>query len=420
MPINSRSIGLRLFEFETALATSAIESASPSLRHFRKSRLAGQALRLAQLIRGMDVVDVDRLGALASIRLRIDPVVLDTIIDTLQEADLIALRNDKVYERVAQIDFGSNYARIGDLWLSKRPDGREAVAIHALDELVESPKFANELQAFSNQNKAHTDLVLEIGRNAHLIEPINVGRGEPVLLAPMLWDVEPVRFTAAMEQMSLSNLASVVNKIRTLPAGLDLTSPMLTAEERALAFSAVTVGLLPTYPVNSSGGERSFSFTPYSGMLIADATEREILSRARAILASVRYGEAHASWRIRFPIALLIALRDNHGLRAHPEHGQQYAPLVARGIGRVTKDGTMYRFDVIQSPENQRAVKLALELAKEGEILADKTSIETTTEGLRLSQPGSIGDEFHGIRLAHKQVKATDHELEELIEYARS
>src|SRR4051812_12144332 len=95
--IDSRRVGLRLFEIETAFA-SGLSATSPGLRHFVKSRLMGQALRLAQLIRGMDVIEnVDRLVAIASSQLHIDAMHFDDVIKALEEADLVQRRGEKLY-----------------------------------------------------------------------------------------------------------------------------------------------------------------------------------------------------------------------------------------------------------------------------------------------------------------------------------
>jgi len=167
---------------------------------------------------------------------------------------------------------------------------------------------------------------------------------------------------------------------------------------------AVTIGLLPTVPVSSAGGEKAFTFVPYTGALISDPTEREILDRARAIVACVRYGERHAlASKIRYPVALLQTLLDrsrDHALNQHTEIKEQYAQLVKRGVGTIERNGAWYRFRLIPSEENLRAVRLAIELISHGEILEERVRLDVDQHAAMLA-PGDIGTEFDGIRIAH-------------------
>jgi len=420
--MDDRRVGLRLYEVESAFG-AVLSATSPGLRHFKRTRLMGQALRLAQLIRGMDVIDnPDRLEAIAAAQLRIDPMQFENVLETLEAVDLIKRRQGKIHENVRLMDFGENYERVGSFWMQGRPDSREIMTVEALDELVDTPKHVSEIAAFSGAGKPERALVLEVTRNANLLQPISVGTGDPVLFAPMLWDVDPERFERALTQMKTSSIAQVVRSVQQQHAGAELDLMHLSDAERALANRAITVGLLPTIPVNSAGGEKSFSFVPYSGALITGPAEREILDRARAVVACVRYGERHAvASRIVHPIALVRALLDQsrgYALGWHSEIKDQYAPLVARGVGRIEKHGSRYRFRLIPSDENLRAVRLALELIKHGQVIEERAPLDSAHHAALLT-PGGVGSDFDGIRIANSQRKATDDELEELVESAR-
>jgi hypothetical protein len=346
----------------------------------------------------------------------------DNVIKALEETDLVQRRGDKIYEKVRQINFGENYERVGDLWQQRGPDVREVLTVGALDELVETPKYASAIDAFSGAGKRERDLVLDVTKNAHLVEPIAVGIGEPVLFAPMMWDADPPRMEKVLSQMKTASVAQVVRAVQQQPTGAELDRMTLTDAERALATRAVTVGLLPTIPVNSAGGEKAFTFLPYTGALVSDATEREILDRARALVACVRYGERHAVVsKIRYPTAILRTLLDagrDYALGWHSEVKDQYGQLVKRGVGRIERSGARYRFRLIPSAENLRAVRLAIELITYGQILEERIRLDANPSDALLA-PGNIGTDFDGIRKAHTQKKATDDDLEELVENAR-
>jgi hypothetical protein len=421
MSTKERRIGLRLFELESAFASN-LDPTSPRLRSYKQSRLLGQAARLAQLIRGLDVIDnLDRLVAIAAGQLKIDPMHFDDVLEILEEADLAERRGQKLYEKVRQVDFGQNYELIGGIWRQRKKDAREEITIEALDELVDSPKFPKEVAAFSSSDKQITRQVVEVGRNSHLIEEVSVGAGQPVLFAPMLWDLAPSSLTKVLSNLgSTSNLMNVVKKITQAPAGQELDYIVLSDEEKAFAAKAVTVGLLPTYPVESVAGKKSFSFTPYSGALINGPAEREILGKARAIVASVRYGERYAgASKIRYPIALLRALLDptrDYSLARHSEIKQQYGQLVLRGVGEIRKDGSRYIFRLIPSEENKRAVKLAIELITHGQVIEERIRLDGSQA---LFAPGAIGNEFDGIKIAYERKRASDDELEDIVDILR-
>jgi hypothetical protein len=135
----------------------------------------------------------------------------------------------------------------------------------------------------------------------------------------------------------------------------------------------------------------------------------------------VRYGQKYAgASKIRYPGALLRALLDpakNYSLGRHTETKQQYGQLVLRGVGRIAQEGAWYVFQLIPSEENQRAVRLAIELLNRNEIVEERNLGMNSAD--QLSAPGAIGNEFDGISLAHKRKRAGDDELEDLVEILR-
>lgn len=214
---------------------------------------------MCQLIRGHDVIDdPDRLVAIAASQLKIDPMHFDDVLRVLGEADLVEQRKGKIYEKVRQIDFGENYERVGSLWQSRDKDHREELTIHSLDELVEFPQLASELAILSGTSDAVRNQVLEVASNARLIETLNVGTGEPMLFAPILWDLDPKRVSSAVGQLgSASGLKQIMAKIQCAASGAELPLLQLSSIEEGLASKAITIGLLPTFPVNSVSGEKS-------------------------------------------------------------------------------------------------------------------------------------------------------------------
>jgi len=96
------------------------------------------------------------------------------------------------------------------------------------------------------------------------------------------------------------------------------------------------------------------------------------------ILSCIRYGEHFGTiTKIKSPELLLDTLLSypHRTKRPHSEVRRQYALLVGRGIGRVFPDRIIrerYYFELIPTPENKKAVQLAKDLLKVGEIVDKK------------------------------------------------
>ena len=96
MAKNSVRIGLRLLEFECGIAANIDDTNSAELVDYETSRAAGQAARLAMLIRGLDVIeDEQRLKKIAAHELSIHPAEYTVAKRLLMEADLLEERTTK-------------------------------------------------------------------------------------------------------------------------------------------------------------------------------------------------------------------------------------------------------------------------------------------------------------------------------------
>ena len=102
MGIDHTRIGLRLLEVETGIATNIEDKNSPELVDYEISRVAGQAARLAMLIRGQDVIEDElRLKKIAALELG-NPRRYTAVKHGLQEADLIEEANDEGWQACHQ------------------------------------------------------------------------------------------------------------------------------------------------------------------------------------------------------------------------------------------------------------------------------------------------------------------------------
>lgn len=241
--------------------------------------------------------------------------------------------------------------------------------------------------------------------------------GKRIYYSPLLWDVSPKKLAAFLQKATATSFNEVLRKTRTKP-GTDFTKP-----HDPLVIQAISGGILPSYRVHSTGGERLYSFAPYTGGLLTSDEEKTILDKARAMIACLRYGsEAATITRIRNPVWILNALTDparNYRLKPHSELKLQYGMLVAKQIGRVIQAGTSerYIFELIPGEDNLRACAIAKELLTSGELMGEKDP--GATAALHLVN-GKIGHPLREVTVARKKRPARADELADLVEHLRA
>jgi hypothetical protein len=420
MAIDRTRIGLRLLEFETGVASNIDDTNSAELVDYYASRTAGQAARLAMLIRGQDVIeDQTKLKKIAALELGMTVPEFAAAKRFLEDADLV---EDKVtrtgkpvlVEKVERLNHAENYRRVGDLWLvGKDHSQKEEAIIHALDQVVSSPAELNTVDPLRQLPPSDRNAVLEVGGNAGILEVI---QDRQILYTPLLWDVNPKKLAEFLKAANRTAFQQVVSTIRA-KAGTDVTTTM-----DSVVLQAIQGGILPSYRVNSTAGERIYSFAPYLGSLLASDEEKTILDKARAIVASLRYGnEAATITRIRQPILILNKLTDasrSYRIGPHSELKQQYGMLVSKQIGRViaARNGRYY-FELIPSKDNLRACRIAAELITTGENVGEK---DPGTDAAILLVSGTITHPLREVRVAKRKRSARADELADLVDQLRS
>ena len=144
---------------------------------------------------------------------------------------------------------------------------------------------------------------MELGKNAAIVDTVD--DEQSLYYSPLLWDVNPKKLAAFLKKATATSFNAVLQMARAKP-GTDFTS----ATDR-IVVQAISGGILPSYLVKSTGGERVHSFAPYTGALLSSDEEKVILDKARALVACLRYGsEAATVTRIRNPLWILNALTD--------------------------------------------------------------------------------------------------------------
>jgi hypothetical protein len=267
----------------------------------------------------------------------------------------------------------------------------------------------DKIEALRNLRVADRNAVLELGGNAGIFDSVDDERR--IYYSPLLWDVSPRKLALFLKQASQTSFGHLLKKTMSRP-GSDLT----TAED-PLVIQAISGGILPSYRVNSTGGERVYGFAPYTGGLLTCDEEKVILDKARALVSCLRYGaEAASITRIRNPLWILNAITDasrGYRLRPHSELKLQYGMLIGKQLGRVIQTANgRFIFELIPTEDNLRACAIAKELLF-GEIMGAKDP--GGNAALHLVN-GKIEHPLHEVKIARKKRAARADELAGLVE----
>lgn len=397
--LSSLRIGVRSQDIQTSLQGIDLGALNPETKNIR---LIGMAERLAIHIRGADVIDdYKRLEYIAS-QFDIDSLILPRVLNVLEEINWIRVRGEgdkisKVEETVPY--FSDIYGTMGEYYKSSHPSEIEDATLTVTDCLALSPVGEEEIQRKLGLEKNEYEMLLDIGKSGRFLNEYESPQtGERVLYSPLYWTENPEKIETIfnlLKKFGAEKITGALRRVRDyqgfpLPDNLLSGKPSkLLREEDLIIFEAINKGMLLAPKVDSLRGGKHFAFTPYVGIPIE---EKIILEKAMAILACVRYGQHFGSiTKIKYPAAILDSLLESpHRIGSHTEIKRQYAILVGRGVGRIFPDRfskDRYYFQLIETEENIKALKLAKDLLTVGEVISEKGLIPELQEVL--FYPGS-------------------------------
>lgn len=377
--MEKRVIGLRAQDIQTGL--QEVKVAGPATGLLDTTLLVGMACRLAIHIRGVDIINDERRLNLLGGRIGIDSLVLPNVLNILEEAEFASIeynsqgRVKRVSERVPY--FGDIYDRLGEIWGDRNPHEVEQATVQILDNLVDGPRALNHIRSDQPLDDSDFDMVLGVGREGGYLSNFTSPKDDSeVVYSPLYWEEKPAETFQLIEKYGAERIVQAVHRVRTYQG---MPMPDLhanpTNDDRVIV-EAMAVGLLPSPEVNSLRGPKQFAFTPYTGQVHLEDTERPVLQKARAILACVRYGEHLGTiTRVRDPAAIIRALQHRGGIGPHTEIAMQYAMLVVEGVARITHDPyhrNRYNLEIIDTYENKRALRIAADMLQIGEAITER------------------------------------------------
>lgn len=358
----NRDIALRAQDFHEALKETI--AYGPKEVYFEKTLLIGKAAILAMHLKGLIYIEDIPGLKYAAAELGIRSLELETVLRQLETVDFISIV--KSGDNIKRVDirvpeFRDGYQDLGTLWSDLQPSEIEHAGVSVLQQLLSLPMTDQKLLSLGLDSTALA-ILKDVMMSGQLIrmQPIS---GERVIYSPLAVDANPVEYLRWTQKYS----DRVADALKTLTnhQGLPMSSSQIVGNE--VLEDAILTGILLPVRIEGVTGEQKFLFAPKGGL---PAEERVITDKGRAILACVRYGQNFSAGRpIKHPRAILEHLRTKRKFRrGHPDLHAQYSLLVEKLIGRPIKEsGDNWNFEIIDTPENLKALDVAIDMLEIGE-----------------------------------------------------
>lgn len=347
---------------------------------FDKLRVVGMAASLAIHIRGLGEIDYEVLRKCSDHFFDIPSYALKEVIEVLLEVEFVDVvgtgRNfEKIIPKVPH--FGDVYEHLGELQLLEELNEHEQASLHILGELQLHPQNKDRLFSRSGMDQTVFDRCLVLGEHNGLVRS-HRARGKNILVSPVYFSDN----LDGLADLAASNGASDVKKALEViknNQGWPLSIAISQGEIGGVAISNEVSGIIkklacegilkpPTIRFNNA--QESFLFTPRPGNTRLDTSNRDVYERAMALVSSVRKGQLLPdAVKIKWPLAILRALRDKGFLRSNSDASAQYRNLVGLRVGYLKEVSSgRWEFHMRKDPENRAALNLAIELLETGDL----------------------------------------------------
>ena len=355
--------------------------------YYNKSKRLGAAVRICNIIKGQDVITKPEILLIAAGEMGISADTVDKALGELEEIGYITVHRtggeiSKIEERVPLLE--DQYSQIGEKWQGSSPTEIERATLEIIDDLMVAPQREREIiKKHGIDNKAFT-LISDVGKSGSFYKnyksPVD---GSSIGYSPLYHDENPEKIMALFDKYPEEDVSGKIRSIRAYQG-----MPVDAINDPVL-MEAIRMGCIPTPSVNSSRGTKHFAFTPLRGV---GKLERSLLEKARAIISCVRYGQHFARiTRIATPLLILKALVRKKSIGSHSEILRQYALLHKLGVGIISRDPTStdrYTFNLLDTPENMRALELAIQYLTIKEPTKEEPKIKKVRQ---LFLPGMAG-----------------------------
>lgn len=415
-PLSPVRAGLRAHDIHQGLLDAEVDRASGVLAsELGTTQLVGMAAALAAWIKGHEVVgDAQRLMVVASQQLDISPFVFDRVVGLLESIDFVwavQRSGDRVTSFNESVPAGYErvFGELGRRWAELDPSEVEAAILATLDDLSSGPMPVEGLDLPADTRA----IVLEVGGHAEAIRTIRL-QGQDVAYTPFLAYERPADMENSLQSLDLDEVRSVLQRIRERQG-----MPLSRAEHGDTLTGLVGAGLIAAPGVKRPDSAlEHFAIVPYGVEERYRTTDRPILDKALALVASVRMGEYFGGATSLFdPTAVLRKLLRGELTAVHSSSTRQYAVLHNMRIVEFQGDRSFTGIRLLDTSDNRTAVQLAIDLLEQGEPTQSRTAATRLQEG-GLLLPGYYRSPIQTVRAARRRVTIPVETLREVIESA--
>jgi hypothetical protein len=368
IPPDRVDVGLRCHDAHHGLTN--VDPRSAYIARLGDVREVGMAANLAVNIRGQDrIEDADALLEVAAEELGVEPLLFGTTLRLLEEADMIDVTHVGSRRRIdVRIPVHEDlYDRLGEVWEARKPSELQQELVSVMHGLAAAPRLLDDLR--KALPTADLETILKVGDATELIKQLPLEGGSTMLYSPYFAFENPDR----LQQILSSHPAQ---EVQAAMARLRMKQGLLLPDEDSVLGDMAGRGLIMAPTVRSAGGAATFGFLPYQVESRLLRVEKAVLEKAVQILACIRYGQERAvATRITHPAAILRRLLDpsrNYTLKAHSEHKRQYYTLFRLQIVDFIPNRDWVEVKLIDTDDNKRAVRLAIDLLTYGEEMQER------------------------------------------------
>lgn len=365
-------VAARCYDITTSLNGSQVGD-------FDQLIIIGMAVRLALHLRGVPAVQYDLLKQVGLYLLKIPPTTLPAVLELLAEVEFVRIDKEgkTIRSVVPTVPFYEDlFSDVGDYSKSLTLTEPETLTIQMVNRLSLSP--INKSSAYNwGAEKKLVDRIVKVGTSGgFLIE--RRARGRDIVVSPMYFPEHSDKFADLVAGAGSGRVARIISLLGTnqgWPLSLAQSTrrigeEALSDDDLAVIIRLASDGFNPAPSIETTHhGKNFFIFSPRPGLPRMAPTKRPIYEAAMALVAAVRQGQLlPAGFAIRYPTALLRALREKKWLKANTEALEQYRALAVMRLGRLQSvGGNWYRFELIDTPENLEAVDMAIKLISGGQ-----------------------------------------------------
>jgi len=341
----------------------------------------GMMVSLSLHIRGLPTVEYELLRKVGGYYLGIPSSSFREIILGLAEIEFVKLISEgaTIKKVIPQVPFFDNiYDNVGEFAETLYSfNEQEDLALKILTKLSNSPTEKSNIYNIGAENRV-VERSLKIGLDGGYILSKRA-RGQDILISPVFFSENADTFadlTAKAGAKKIKRILDLVTKSQGWPLSIiestmTINGDPITKEDLAILKSLAQDGAVkPPSITTGHSGKNYFLFPPAPGSSKLNPANREIYERAMALISSVRQGQLLSKmYPIKWPVKILKALKRDGWLSPTSETYAQYHQLAMMKVGRLERTaGDRYKFVLILSEENTRALDLSIRLIEDGKI----------------------------------------------------